>query len=217
MQKRIAKEFPSITHARASVSQKEYSLAVDIYSDILEAAEKAYDQRSEEMCLIYLEYTHALISLCFAHNYDKLSKLSRKEKIDFFDCDEDLETAWSLLEICRLTFTEISNEKMLRKTHFLLGEILLNNDKMEEALCEYEKAGEDDETVYRKALCYEFMGQYARSIELLRGIKSQNAELMDEISLEIMTLENKKVEEPVEKKKDEVNNDEVISVNVKRK
>ena len=219
MENRICSEFPSIATARACVTQKEYGMAADIYSEVLETAAEKYDQRSETMCMIYLEYSHALISLFFSNNYDKLRKLSLKEKITFQDNDDDLETAWSLLEICRITFEEQKNTAMLVRTHFLLGEVLLNNDKMEEALAEYEKAEQNSETAFRKALCYEFLGDYRRSIQTLEEIKTDNEEMKREIELEITLLENKKIEEVAHEEKKEPDSSEVIniSMNIRKK
>lgn len=183
-----------------------------------------YDQKSEIMCIIYLEYSQALISLSFTQNYDNICKLNRKESITFVDCDEDLEIAWELLEICRLTFGETNNGPMLRRTHFLLGEILLNNNKLEDALAEYEQADCDNETLFRKALCYEFMGDYKQSIAILEQIKSENKEFMEEVNLEILMLRNKESTKAVEndsKPENEkpISDDEIINIdmNVKRK
>lgn len=224
MDERIVKEFPSIASARDAVAHKEYSTAVDTYTEVLEAARGVYDQKSEIMCAIYLEYSQALISLSFTQNYDNICKLSRKESITFADCDEDLEIAWELLEICRLTFETSGNGPMLRRTHFLLGEILLNNNKVEEALAEYERADCDSETLFRKALCYEFMGDYEQSIAILEQIKSENKELMEEVDLEILILRNKECTKALEddtKPVDEkpIDADEIINIdmNVRRK
>lgn len=224
MDERIVKEFPSVSSARDAVARNEYGTAVDTYSEVLEAARSLYDQKSEIMCAIYLEYSQALISLSFTQNYDNICKLSRRESITFVDCDEDLEIAWELLEICRLTFEETSNGPMLRRTHFLLGEILLNNNKVEEALAEYEQADCDSEALFRKALCYEFMGDYKQGIAILEQIKSENKEFMEEINLEILTLRNKestKVLENDSKSEEEkpINTDEIINIdmNVKRR
>ncbi|KAL0265619.1 UNVERIFIED_CONTAM: hypothetical protein PYX00_011332 [Menopon gallinae] len=195
MDGRIAEEFPSIASARDAAAQKEYSTAVDIYTEVLEAAREKYDQKSEAM-------------------------LGRKESVTFADGDEDLEIAWELLEICRLTFENTGNEPMLRRAHFLLGEILLNNNKIEEALAEYGRADNDNETLFRKALCYEFMGEYREGIALLEQIRSENEEFMDEVNMEILMMRQKEDEKAARPKNTKpVDDDEIINIdmNVKRR
>lgn len=187
----LIEQFPSILSARSCLGQKDFAMAAEIYSEILDSAKNLYKEDSEQMCNIYLEYSHSLISASFAANYDKVQRLSAGATSKMIDDADDLEIAWNLLEICRVTFTALKNQEKLMRTHFLLGEVLLNNNKMEEAILEYEKSEQNDETLFRKALCYEFLGELKKCVELLKKIKTENSELREEIEVEIEVIEGK--------------------------
>lgn len=216
-------EFPSIVEARGYVERKQYEDALDIYSEILEEAKTRHDEISTFMCSIYLEYSSTLISSFFASNFDKLQRLANRQRVNLSEDDNDLEIAWELLELCRITYTKVNDIHNLNRTYFLLGELLLNDNKIEEALEEYNKCMIDNEVLYRKALCYEFLNKFDESIGILRSINTDSKEFAKEISDEIKLLENKivipDIKNEIEKKIKDYNENDVLNIDslVKKK
>lgn len=214
MKEELKNKFPSIVEARVCINQKEYEYAVEIYSEVLEEARKHYEETSLLMCYLYLEYSSALISLSFETNFNRLQRMANRESFTL-ENGNDLEIAWELLEISRITFTEINDSVNLNRTYYLLGEVLLNDNKIEEALSEYNKCINTDEVLYRKALCYEFLNDYPKAISILKSINTLNSELMNEIKEEISLLEGKLGKEnnvELEQKINNINEEEVMNV-----
>jgi tetratricopeptide (TPR) repeat protein len=186
MEEKLTNEFPLLKTARACCTQKQYTFAADIYSEIIESAEEVYGKESEEIFFLYVEYCHALVSEVHVRNIDTMNKLMNKQTVTV-ENEDMLEIAWTLLELCRIYYEKTDNKEKLNKVHFLLGEVCLNNDRVEDALSEYCLCDEEDvDVLNNKAFCLEFLKRYDECVDTLKKIDlSKYPELKEEIQNKI--------------------------------
>lgn len=166
--------FPSLIEARASVAQGAFEHGIEIYCEILDRV----NPDDEKVPYIYLEYADALIRNSNSFFVDEISKISSKNGLDLNErreTEEDLETAWNLLEICRNAFIILKDYHSLTTTRFLLGDICLLNNEFRDALHELTECVSTMDKIYEKddiryadvylslANCYEFMEDFEMS------------------------------------------------------
>lgn len=172
----LEETFPSIAEARASVAQGAFEHGIEIYCEILETA----NPNDECVPYLYLEYADALIKSADAFFVREIERISSRQGIDLSerkDAEDDLETAWDLLEICRSAFTILKDYGSMATTQFLLGEICLLNNQFLEAVHELTECISTMNKIYQRdniryadvylslARSYEFLEDFDMSRE----------------------------------------------------
>lgn len=171
---RLEEEFPELLEARSYIRHKKYSSALELFVQILEEV----DESSEEYFYLLLEYTQCIIENIFFEtemNYRKI--LQTRNPIEENEIEEDLENAWECLELCRLSFEQLSNGKKLAEVYKGLGDVQSLKNCFKEAVDEYKKAlsyCEDDLSLIEIyeciAECYRNDNQFEKSIENMKNI-----------------------------------------------
>lgn len=161
--------FPQLKEAQAYSKHRNYTSALEVYTEILNDLE----ENTEEYSYILLEYSQCLID-CIMYqselNYKRI--LQTKTPTEDQEIEEDLENAWECLETCRLYFEDLSNRNKLSEVHKSLGDVLCLQNYFEEGKVEYHKALDycDDDNASIQILeciadCYRNMKMTKESIE----------------------------------------------------
>ncbi|KAF9764661.1 hypothetical protein NGRA_0391 [Nosema granulosis] len=135
----LEETFPKIVTARASVAQGQYEHALEIYSELLDIV----NPDDESVPYLYVEYSNALIKNANDYFMEEVAKIAESRGFNLLDrqnIEDDLESAWNLLEISKSAFTILRDDQQLATTHFLLGEISLLNNRYTEAIHDYTEA-----------------------------------------------------------------------------
>lgn len=203
----LTQKYPNIQKARLCANQQNYSMASDLYSEVLNELSSAYPQDDINVCRIYIDYANSLICNCekyFTEEYLNIVNhhtiVSHQRK----SIEDDLEIAWNVLEIAKVV---LQKDKLASiKIRFLLGEILLLNNHFNEAICEYTESmalSERQGTKYCECLlkiasCHEFMKNYAEANVSLKKIteiyEESKGEIEDERVVELLADLKERIE-----------------------
>jgi len=184
----LESSFPLIDEARASIAQGEFEHGIGIYTEILETV----DPDDGKSPYIYLEYANALIMNANMFFMDEVSRISAKRGLNLEErkwAEDDLETAWNMLEICKNAFVILKDYSCLARSRFLLGEICLLNNEFRDGLHELVECVAVMDKIYEKdyvgyadvylsiSTCYEFLEDFAMSKEYCnKAVMVYNAE-----------------------------------------
>lgn len=175
----LEKTYPTLSKARICANQANYSMASDLYSEVLTELIAHFPQDTPELCRVYIDYAFSLVQNCvqfFTNEYLNLAthqaSFSDKRK----NTEDDLEIAWSVLEIARVVLAKDKLASM--RIRYLLGEILLLNNNFNDAICEYTesmalseiKGSKYCECLLKIASCHEFMKDYEEANVSLKKI-----------------------------------------------
>lgn len=130
----LLEQYPDIKEARAYAKHNKHTQALEIYVEILEDVEKD----SEEYVYLLLEYSQCLIEYIMHQSELSIFKLLHgKQSYNDQEIEEDLETCWDSLEVCRISFTKLYNRQKLCEVYKGLGDVLCLQNKFEEGKKEY--------------------------------------------------------------------------------
>lgn len=132
----LEETYPKIVNARASIAQGQYEHALEIYSELLDIV----NPDDETVPYLYVEYSHALIKNANEYFMEEVANIAESRGFSLLNrqnIEDDLETAWNLLEVSKSAFTILRDDMQLATTHFLLGEISLLNNQYNEAIHDY--------------------------------------------------------------------------------
>ncbi|KAF7683663.1 hypothetical protein TCON_1136 [Astathelohania contejeani] len=231
-----------IEQARVCVNQKQYQMAIDIYSDILNKASALYSVDDPVLAELYLEYANALI--CNSHELfiSELQSILKMKAAALPDKEDDLEIAWNVVELAKNTFMVTKDHYNLYRAYFYLGEILILNNEFSESIKEYANSiteldivsGNGKDMTYnsqyfeiysRIASAYEFLKDYQNSSlyykKCLDLQKNNGSEaVVDELKFRIESLKEKDMELNVGRETEEtIENDDkpIIDINSLKK
>lgn len=145
----LVESFPQLVEARASVVQGEFEHGITIYSEILEGM----NPDDEKIPYLYIEYADALIKSSNLFFFDEISRISQNRGLNLEErkgAEDDLETAWGVLEICKNAFSILKDYRMLARARFLLGEICLLNNEFRDGLHELVECSAVMDKIYEK-------------------------------------------------------------------
>ncbi|WUR03455.1 G-protein-signaling modulator 2 [Vairimorpha necatrix] len=209
--------YEDIPTAYQYTAQGNFEEAINIYTSLLDNI----NPDDETVPYLYLNYANCLIKNCNQFFIEEIKNIHsgfdlKKREI----YEDDLENAWSLLEICRSSFSILKDEYNLSKTYFLLGEISLLNNEFRDAIRDfieteslYKKCKVEDneyiELYMSMSSAYEFLEEYEQALKILRdveGICKKREIIYEDIREKIEEIESKKErpvkEEPQEEEED---------------
>lgn len=130
-------ELPVLKEARAYSSHRNYSAALEIYTDIL----PTIDPQTIAYSCVLLEYAQCLIeSVSYEAEVSYRRALQLRQHCEQGDPEEDLEIACDCLEACRANMEVVNDRVRLCEVHKGLGDIHCLANRFTEALKEYHSA-----------------------------------------------------------------------------
>jgi tetratricopeptide (TPR) repeat protein len=215
----LEENYPKIESARASIAQGQYEHALEIYSEILDSV----NPDDETVPYLYVEYSNALIKNANEFFMEEVAAIAENRGFSLLDrhnIEDDLESAWNLLEISKSAFTILRDDKHLATTHFLLGEISLLNNQYKEAIHDYTESINTFLKIYDEAdlelldvylsmaNAYEFsedfdMGifYYKKAIVVYKRVEESSLEVLDKENVNGLIVELLNRIKGLEKKK----------------
>lgn len=157
--------FPQIKEAQAYSKHRNYSSALEVYSDILSDLE----ENSEEYSYVLLEYSKCLIDcIMYQFEMDYRRILETKNVTVDDEIEEDLENAWNCLETCRLHFEDLENRSKLSEVHKGIGDVLCLQNNFDEGKIEYHKALDYNEDEHASIQILECIADCYRNMDMLK-------------------------------------------------